>query len=923
MLKRTWQTVIACVLAFALVLSVTACGTAATVEINQTSATIGVGDTLRLTATASDNSAIEWSTSNEQIATVATNGTVRGVAEGKATITAKTESGASATCEVTVEEITVTLNKTTLTLERFATEKLTATDSKGGTSFVWSTSDEAIATVSDDGTVTALKEGTATITARRDGGTSRATCEVTVVWSDKPAGYYEIGHYEQNKVPANTWGRWANQNWEGGGVININSAEYEDQQGSEAGKIVVDFEVEAHGTLAGADLQVVYRSAGEDGHLKTGAYYAVTLDITSTVAGNITLNGVDFTLEANKKATISADFLHADDGAICAEGDYDNIYYTAIFLLLGNLDSGKVTVENIKWEEFTPTVLEAPSFAISEKNITVTDTNTDGVGGYTVGFFAREESTTPKYSVTFEGKTATIDDSLWINGVYYAKIKANGTSVRYAESAWSDAHEYSVSHESVEYDLKNSTEADLENDVWGFWSEQDGWVTGTYKDDVITITIDDAAKGRLWHAIQLFHKNTALASGKTYTVYFKLNSTVAGVVRFGNENHDIVVGDNELSYTVTGGGTTFSFAFAEPDTSNWNDALSTLEGTFIFSNFDWEEVGGSDTPTPPPASEDPADYELGEEILPSANFEKNAEGDATDDTFAYWYAEDASWGCGDPVTMTENKLENGVITLSYTGGSVDFSVQLFYKNTNLKAGAKYFIFATIEVSGDLQVKLNGKVMQLTAGSHDVYALFNSGSALTMQCYGVGTGNMTVKVSNVKWKEVLGGGAEVPPVDDDPVGTQYRPNYDKVVNGDETGAKADEWTYWNDQNWVGSEVTVTKSEAKDGALNFEFSGNTETAAWFGFQIFYKNSEMSVGSKYTLSFKITVSKACSITINGQVKELQQGENTVTVDFTYGGDLSAFDLQFGVNGGQNIGGFVGDLVVTISDVVWTKAE
>ncbi len=924
-MKRKFMAFLACLLSMVFVLSLAACG--ATVTMSETSATIGVGDTLRLKAEASDGSKIEsWTTSDETIATVS-NGTVRGIKTGKATITAKAEGGASATCEVTVEDIKVTLNKTSTKIERFETEKLTATISNGETEVTWASSDATIASVDKDGVVTANKEGTAVITARRTKGTASATCEVEVVWSAKPQGYAEVGHFEQNKVPLNTWGRWANQNWEGGGTFNINSAEYQDQDGSEAGKVTFDYEAAAHGTLGGADFQVVYRSAGEGGKLKTGVYYSVTLDITSTSAGVVTLNGTDFTLEANKKTTITSYFLHADDGTIYPEGNYDNIYYTAIFLLLGKLETGVVTVENIKWEEITTETLATPGFSISGKTITVTDTNTAGVGSYTVGFFARAESATPKYTVTVDtSKTAAIDDSLWINGTYYAKIKANGTDVRYGESAWSEAQEYTVAHASIEYALENSTEADLGNDVWGFWAEDESWVTANYKDDVITVTISEAATGRKWHAIQLFHKNTAFESGKTYTVYFTLNSTAEGIVRFGNQNHNIVAGDNELSYTVSGGGTTFSLAFAQPDESNWDSALSTVEGTFVFKGFDWEEVAGSTPSTP--SSQDPGDYELGEEILPGSTeiiFSGENDEGAKEDTWMGWYVQDTSWNCGDIVTMQSSNasgfdLADGVISFGYTGGSVNYSVQLFYKNPAIEAGAQYFVFATVELSGDLTVGLNGKSMDLKAGKTEIYSLFNSGSALSMQFAGVKEGSITVKVSGVKWQKVLNGAPA--PEDKDPVGTEYRAEYGVLTNGGEDDAKPDEWTYWYDQSWVGSAVTMTKNEIADGKITLAFEGNTDSAAWFGVQLFYKNSKMFVGSKYTLSFKLTVDKACKVTINGQVKELTAGENTVTVDITLT-SATCFTLQFGVHGDGDIGGFVGNLEATISDVVWTKAE
>ena len=85
--------------------------TAATsIQLNQTSVTIEVGDTLSLSATISPSNAtdknVTWSSSNTSVAIVS-NGIVMAKSAGSATITVKTSNNKTATCEVTVEEIFV------------------------------------------------------------------------------------------------------------------------------------------------------------------------------------------------------------------------------------------------------------------------------------------------------------------------------------------------------------------------------------------------------------------------------------------------------------------------------------------------------------------------------------------------------------------------------------------------------------------------------------------------------------------------------------------------------------------------------------------------------------------------------------------------------------------------------------------------
>ena len=75
----------------------------------------------------------------------------------------------------------VTLDQTSLTLEEEQTATLAATvkpDDATDKTVTWSSSDATVAKVDETGKVTAVKEGTATITAKA--GEKSATCEVTV-----------------------------------------------------------------------------------------------------------------------------------------------------------------------------------------------------------------------------------------------------------------------------------------------------------------------------------------------------------------------------------------------------------------------------------------------------------------------------------------------------------------------------------------------------------------------------------------------------------------------------------------------------------------------------------------------------------------------------------------------------------------------
>lgn len=155
------------------------------VSVSPESISLECGETKQLTAKISLENAtagdITWTSSDEAIATVSSDGTVTGISKGTTTVTA-TVSGKSGTCEVTVtqEVQSVEISPATATLtSKGETIQLTATVlPEGAGEATWTSFDEAVATVSPEGIVTAIGEGTATITATA--GEKTATCTITV-----------------------------------------------------------------------------------------------------------------------------------------------------------------------------------------------------------------------------------------------------------------------------------------------------------------------------------------------------------------------------------------------------------------------------------------------------------------------------------------------------------------------------------------------------------------------------------------------------------------------------------------------------------------------------------------------------------------------------------------------------------------------
>lgn len=159
------------------------------ISLNTESVTLSKGGTAQLTATVSPsdatNKTVKYASSNTKVATVSSSGKITAVGGGTAKITA-TAGGKSAVCNVKVNVkqtgITVSGNKDR-TVGEGSTLKLSAAkvpaDATDSYAVAWSSSDNSIATVSPNGTVTGVKIGSATITATSNGWTAVYNITVT------------------------------------------------------------------------------------------------------------------------------------------------------------------------------------------------------------------------------------------------------------------------------------------------------------------------------------------------------------------------------------------------------------------------------------------------------------------------------------------------------------------------------------------------------------------------------------------------------------------------------------------------------------------------------------------------------------------------------------------------------------------------
>ena len=142
-------------------------------KLNKTKLTLKAGKTYQLKVKGASGK-IKWKSSDKKVARVNSSGLVTARKAGKATITV-TVGKKKLTCKIKVTK-NPRFTQAAVSLEKEETCQLELKDTSG--SVAWKSNHPEIASVSDQGLVTAVKKGTAKIIARVDG--KRLVCRVTV-----------------------------------------------------------------------------------------------------------------------------------------------------------------------------------------------------------------------------------------------------------------------------------------------------------------------------------------------------------------------------------------------------------------------------------------------------------------------------------------------------------------------------------------------------------------------------------------------------------------------------------------------------------------------------------------------------------------------------------------------------------------------
>ena len=170
-------------------------GTASSVTISPSNPSVTVGGTAQLLGDVRDQNGVKlpgllvtWTSSNPAVATISSTGVLSGVAQGTATITAK--SGllqASTTASVAATAVgSISVSPTTASIAAGDSIRLVATTKTSeagavlaGRVVTWTSSAPQVATVDATGEVTGVSAGSATITATSEGKSASATVTVT------------------------------------------------------------------------------------------------------------------------------------------------------------------------------------------------------------------------------------------------------------------------------------------------------------------------------------------------------------------------------------------------------------------------------------------------------------------------------------------------------------------------------------------------------------------------------------------------------------------------------------------------------------------------------------------------------------------------------------------------------------------------
>ncbi len=245
-----------------------------------------LGSDVQLSVNNSSN--LEWSSSDPTIAAVDQNGKVHGVAVGTVTITAKDKvSGAEAKCNITVKDnLVVTIDKEILRVGDTAKlNPVTGVTYKAYVNGAEDTTGEYV-TIADDGTVTAKKAGTVTITGTRNNAEHSVTLTIKdalkIIGDDTMNVNAEQTLEIENNIGDVTW-----ELTEGGGCVEFDPTTRKVTAKGNGSAVIT-----ATDSLGSTTFNIRVELTAEDADVPEDAEYIADIEVTEGEDGIWNVNKV-------------------------------------------------------------------------------------------------------------------------------------------------------------------------------------------------------------------------------------------------------------------------------------------------------------------------------------------------------------------------------------------------------------------------------------------------------------------------------------------------------------------------------------------------------------------------------------------------------------------------------------------------------
>ncbi len=810
-------------------------------NITATDLTLAVGDTRVLTVSRADKTnkaklSVNWTTTDDSV--VAFNGntdrtvvTLKGVGEGQATVTAESSEGSRISCEVTVTafEIRITgegVEDGKLTLLRkddgYESKTLTAKVYSSGKEtnekVEWSSSNTGILTV-EEGKLTAHGIGTATVTASRSLGNTKASVEVTVKWEHEPDGYYIVNNdKELGSAGANrNRGKWAWAGFHGDAGDPVLNGEGQGTSGD------FDFSVTGNTGYRWYAVQLFYKNTYQNEPIKTAGFYKLTLTMTSSIEAKITVNETDVELHKGENSVTVYYYdqgPNSDSASISINLAVHDKYRNALVppgyddkaAMIFN--DGTLSIRNLRWEAYDPAqnALATPTaFSVdpTTKEITVTDSNpNEKLEGYVIGFF-EEGKDAPTYTTAVmkpvEGRDILtdrggvsympggtdnkvspdagkmfLDDSAVPAGKYTLKVKAYSGVAQYGDSGWLAATEKYTKTGAVDYKILPSYR-DVDRGVgryygWSEWGQID-FANSSFKNDTLTIVLTGEAS---WYSNQLYYepKPEEFKADHLYELTFTLSGKDGEGQDVDLNNKQFIIAGQRVNtstgthdYTVRfyymGGNFTMLFGKPSPDWQSDSEDNGDLgAGTYTFANMHFRDLS------------DPEQNEV-------MYFGTEKEAVGTPGKLTYWYAavSDLAYSADLGGTMANGVDMHSMSTAanadsdmknSYTfdykvnpidGKNCAWIVRFFYKQSGLSA-ERYHVTLVLNSSTEGYIKINGTEVHLLEGEHEYVVYYNESAdapsltiimATDTTMVGTSDAGEVITIKSAKWEK----GGETP------------------------------------------------------------------------------------------------------------------------------------------------------------------